>query len=83
MPNFKFPAHIKEILQGEGRIGSCYRTLPSAISETFSLVSQFCNLFIIKKCEKRGKDLPILDEATCDIYLLVEFWLKSNVAIVI
>ena len=37
----------------------------------------------IAKCEKRGKYLPILHEATCDNYFIFKRFLKSNVAKVI
>ena len=65
-------------------IRSCYRTVPSAISEIFSEFLIFCNLSeIIVKYEKRGKYLPILHEATCGNYFIVKCLLKSNVAWVI
>ena len=60
---------------------SCYHTMPSAICKLFSEFLIFCNLFeIIAKYEKRGKYLPIMQEATCDNYFTVKCFLKSNIA---
>ena len=66
-------------------LGSCYRMVSSAIWEIFSEFLIFCNLFeVIVKYEKRGKYLPILQEPTCENYVIVtECLLKSNVARVI
>ena len=54
---------LRHYIANQKIIRSCYRTVPSAIWEIFS------EFLITAKYEKRGKYLPILEEATVIITL--------------
>ena len=49
----------------------------------FPRFSYFAAILLLAKYEKRGKYLPILQEATCDNYLIIKCLLKSNASRVI
>ena len=61
---------LRHYTANQKMIRSCYRTVPSAIWEIFS------EFLITAKYEKRGKYLPILEEATCDNYFIVKCLFK-------